>query len=190
MGGYSERVAAANRVRAFAIAAAIAAVLLLQAAFGSWSLAGLFLLTLPVAGLGGVLLGGLAGGTSLGTILGFLAVLVLAARNGLTLIWHYRNLEKELGQATSPELVLRGTRERFVPIAMTAIVSALALLPFALSGSAAGHEILQPMAVVALGGLVSATLVNLLVVPSLYLRFGAGAEPAVLVEEEPPRLIA
>jgi CzcA family heavy metal efflux pump len=192
MGGYSERIAAANRVRAFAIAAAIVTFLLLQAAFRSWGLAGLFLLTLPVAGLGGALLGGLAGGgpLSLGAILGFLAVLALATRNGCTLIWHYRQLEKELGEATSPELVLRGTRERFVPIAMSAIVTALAFLPFALSGGAAGHEILQPMAVVVLGGLVTATLVNLLVVPSLYLRFGAATEPAILVEEEPPRLVA
>jgi Cu/Ag efflux pump CusA len=123
-------------------------------------------------------------------ILGFAAVFVVAVRNGLTLIWHFRHLEKELGEATSPELVLRGTRERFVPIATTAIVTGLAFLPFALPGGLAGHEILQPMAVVVLGGLVSATLVNLLVVPSLYLRFGASAEPAILAEEEPPRLIA
>jgi CzcA family heavy metal efflux pump len=191
MGSYAERVASATRVRAFAIAAAIAIFLLLQAAFGKWSLAGLFLLILPVAGLGGVLLGGLAGGSvSIGAILGFLAVLGIAARNGVTLIGHYRQLEKQLGEATSPELVLRGTKERFVPIAMTAIATALAFLPFAVSGGSAGHEILQPMAVVVLGGLVTASLVNLLVVPSLYLRFGADAEPAVLAEQEPPRLVA
>jgi CzcA family heavy metal efflux pump len=191
MGSYQERIAAGNQVRAFAVAAAIAIVLLLQAAFRSWSLAGLFLLTLPVATLGGALVW-LAGGApiSLGVVLGLLAVFTLAARNGLVLVWHYRQLEKELGEETSPELVLRGTRERLAPIAMSAIATALALLPFALSGGSAGHEILQPMATVALGGLVTSTLVTLLVVPSLYLRFGAGAEPAVLVEEEPPRLIA
>jgi Cu/Ag efflux pump CusA len=189
-GRYGERVAAADRVRAFAIAAAIASLLLLQAAFGSWTLAVVFLLALPAAALGGVV--GLAGGAalSLGTLLGLLAVFVVAVRNGLTLIWHYRHLEKELGEGTSPELVLRGTRERFAPITTTAIATALAFLPFALGGDLAGHEILQPMAVTVLGGLVTATLVNLLVVPSLYLRFGAYAEPAVLVEEEPPRLIA
>jgi Cu/Ag efflux pump CusA len=191
MGDYSQRVAAANRVRAFAVAAAIAVFLLLQAATGSWGLAGLFLLMLPAAAAGGLLLTALVGGSlSLGAMLGVLAVLAIAARNGLTLIWHYRQLEKELGQATSPELVRRGTRERLVPIAMTAITTALAFLPFALSGGGAGHELLQPMAVAVLGGLVTATLVNLLVVPSLYLRFGAGAEQPVLVEEEPVRLIA
>jgi Cu/Ag efflux pump CusA len=191
LGSYEERIEAANRVRAFAVAAAIVIFLLLQAVFGSWGLAGLFVLTLPVAGLGGAVLL-LAGATplSLGAILGFLLVFTLAARNGVTLVCHYRELEKELGEGTSHELVLRGTRERFAPIAMSAIVTALALLPIALSGGQAGLELLQPMAVVALGGLVSATLVNLLVVPSLYLRFGVAAEPAILVEEEPPRLIA
>ncbi len=191
LSSYAERIASTNRVRAFAIAAAIAMFLVLQATFGSWGLAGLFLLALPVATLGG-LLSGLASGAalSLGAILGCVAVFGIALRNGLTLIWHYRQLEKELGETTSPALVLRGTRERFVPIAMTAIVTGLAFLPFAFSGGSAGHEMLQPMAVVVLGGLVSATLVTLLVVPSLYLRFGANAEPAILVEEEPRRLIA
>ena len=191
MGRYVERVAAANRVRAFAVAAAIAVFLLLQAAFRSWSLAGLFLLLLPVAGLGGLLLG-LAGGigVSLGAILGLLAVVTLAARNGLTLVWHYRQLEKQEGVVTSKELVLRGTRDRFAPIAISAIATALAFLPFAWASGVAGHEMLHPMAVVVLGGLVTSTFVSLLLVPSLYLRFGAGAEPAVLVEEEPPRLIA
>jgi Cu/Ag efflux pump CusA len=191
LGSYEERIEAANRVRAFAVAAAIVIFLLLQAVFGSWGLAGLFVLTLPVAGLGGAVLL-LAGATpvSLGAILGVLLVFSLAVRNGVTLVCLYRELEKELDEGSSHELVLRGTGERFAPIAMSAIVTALALLPIALSGGQAGLELLQPMAVVALGGLVSATLVNLLVVPSLYLRFGVAAEPAILVEEEPPRLIA
>jgi CzcA family heavy metal efflux pump len=190
-GRYEERVAAANRVRGFGIAAAVASLLLLQAAFGNWTLAALFLTAMPSAALGGVLMIALAGGSlSLGALLGLLAVFVVAVRNGLTLIWHYRHLEKQQGAGVSAELVLRGTRDRLAPIAITAIATALAFLPFAFGGGLAGHEILQPMAVVVLGGLVTATLVNLLVVPSLYLRFGAQAEPAVLVEEEAPRLIA
>lgn len=190
-GNYGARVAAVNRVRAVAFAAVIAGFLLLQAGLGSWSLAALFLLSLPVAALGGAAIV-LAGGASLslGSILGCLAVLAIAARNGLTLIWHYRHLEKELGEETSPALVQRGTRERFAAIATSAVVTALAFLPFALTGRLAGHEILQPMAVVVLGGLVTATAVSLLVVPALYLRFGGGTEPPVLVEAEPPRLVA
>jgi Cu/Ag efflux pump CusA len=191
LGGYAERISSLQRVRVFAVAAAIAIFLLLQAAFGSWRLAAFFFLALPVAGLGGVV-SGLAGGTlvSLGSLLGFLAVFGIAARNGIGLISHYRHLEQELGEGLSPELVERGTRERFAPIVMTAIVTALAFLPFAFFAGLAGHEILQPMAAVVLGGLVTATLASLFVVPSLYLRFGAGAEPSILVEEEPTRLVA
>jgi Cu/Ag efflux pump CusA len=159
-------------------------------AFRSWSLAFFFFLALPVAMLGGVVVALLGGGpTTLGSFLGLVAVFAIATRNGLTLIHHYRGLEKEEGEPTA-ELVLRGTRERFVPIVMTAVVTALAVAPFAFLGNIAGHEILHPMSLVILGGLVSATLVNLLVVPSLYLAFGADAEPDVIAEEEPPRLIA
>jgi CzcA family heavy metal efflux pump len=179
-----------RRLATFGLAAALGVFLLLQAAFRSWSLAFFFFLALPVAVLGGLVVAFAGGGTlSLGSFLGLVAVFALAARNGLTLIHHYRNLEKDEGEPTA-ELVLRGTRERFVPIVMTAVVTALAVAPFAFLGNIAGHEILHPMSLVILGGLVSATLVNLLVVPSLYLAFGADAEPDVIAEEEPPRLIA
>ncbi len=191
LGGFAERVSALQRVRVFAVGAAIAALLLLHAAFGSWRLAGSFFLTLPVAGAGGVL-GGMALGVepSLGSMLGLLAVVGIAARNGVALISHYRQLEQEPGQALSAELVRRGTRERFAPIATTAIVTALAFVPLALSGGVAGFEILQPMAVVVLGGLVTSTLVSLVLVPSLYLHFGGGAEPDILAEVDPERLPA
>jgi len=105
-------------------------------------------------------------------------------RHGMTLIGHYHQLAKREGGNLSPELVQRGTRERSVPIVMTAVAAALAFLPFALFGNIAGHEILHPMATVVLGGLVSATLVNLLVVPALCLRFGTRAEPLDLLAEE------
>ncbi len=191
LGEHARRVAARERARAFALAGAIGIILLLQAACRSWGLAVFFFLTLPIALLGGVATAFLVGGPlSLGSTLGLLALLGIAARNGTTLLGHYRQLEKEEGVALSPELVLRGTRERFAPIAMTAIVTALAFLPFALAGDTAGHEILHPMALVVLGGLVTTTLVNLLVVPALYLRFGAQAEPEIIAEAEPPRLIA
>jgi len=190
LGQTVERAAVQQRLATFGLAAALGIFLLLQAAFRSWSLAFFFFLAMPVAVLGGLVVGFAGGGmTSLGAFLGLVAVFALAARNGLTLIHHYRNLEKEEG-GSSAELVLRGTRERFVPIVMTAIVTALAVAPFAFMGNIAGHEILHPMSLVILGGLVSATLVNVLVVPSLYLAFGADAEPDVIAEEEPTRLIA
>ncbi len=184
-GNYAAKLAGERRVRVLALAAGIGIVLLLQAAFGSWSLAFLFFLALPVALLGGVLTGLLSGElASLGSILGLGAVFGLAVRNGVTTIRHYRELQRIEKSEVSPELVLRGTRDRLAPILMTAVVTALALLPFALLGDIAGHEILHPLAVATLGALVSATLVNVFVVPALYLAFGASAETFELEAEE------
>jgi Cu/Ag efflux pump CusA len=175
MSDFAEQAAMWARVRSLAIGVAIAILLLLQAAFGSWRLASFIFLSLPAAALGGVLVA-LAGGNlmSFGSLLGVFAVLGVAVRNVLTLVSHYRDLARREGQGVSAELVQRGTAERFVPIMTSTIVTALAVLPFALLGNTAGLEILNPMAVVMLGGLVTVTLVSLVVVPALYLRFGSG----------------
>ncbi len=87
---------------------------------------------------------------------------------------HYQHLEQHEGVTFGPELVLRGARERLAPILMTAATTALALVPLVIAGQIAGHEIEHPMAVVILGGLVTSTLLNLFVVPVLYLHFGRG----------------
>ena len=105
---------------------------------------------------------------SLGSLVGFVSVLGIAARNGIMLISHYRHLETEEGMPWGRELILRGAEERLAPILMTALVTALALLPVVFSGNAAGHEIEHPMAVVILGGLATSTLLNLLLLPALY----------------------
>jgi Cu/Ag efflux pump CusA len=116
---------------------------------------------------------------------GFLTVLGIAARNGIMLISHFQHLEEHEGETFGPGLVLRGARERLAPILMTALASALALLPLVIAGEIPGHEIEHPMAVVIMGGLVTSTLLNLFVVPSLYLVFGrsrrsaGGPSPAV-----------
>ncbi len=172
------------RVNAIGIAAAIGIYLLLQAAFGSWSLAFFVYISLPVSLLGGVATAFAFGEiAALGSLLGFLAVFGIVVRQAMTLIAHYRHLEQE-GEVFSQELVVRGTRERLAPIVTTVLVTALAFLPFIWFGNIAGFEILQPMAIVVLGGLVSAALINLFVIPALYLGFGAGAEPLELVAEE------
>ena len=173
LGEYAERQSMQNRVLAFAFGAAIGIFLLLQAAFGSWRLASVTFLALPAALVGGVLAVLASGGIlSLGSLVGFLAVLGIAARQGILLINHYQHLEQHEGESFGPGLVLRGTRERLRPILTTAAATALALLPLLYSGGIPGLEIEHPMAVVIVGGLVSATLVNLFVVPALYLVFG------------------
>ena len=88
------------------------------------------------------------------------------------MINHFQHLERDEGEAFGPALVLRGARERLSPILMTALATGLALVPLVVAGRIPGHEIEHPMAVVILGGLVTSTLLNLFVLPSLYLRFG------------------
>jgi Cu/Ag efflux pump CusA len=172
LGEYTERQAAQGRLNIGAIAAAIGILLLLQASFGSWRLATLSFLTLPIALIGGVMAAYLSGGViSLGSLVGLFTVLGIVARNGIMLISHYQHLERFEGVPFGPELVLRGARERVVPIMMTVLTTGLALVPLLIAGEIPGQEIEYPMAWVILGGLITATLLNLFVVPSLYLRF-------------------
>ena len=172
LGEYAERQAADQRLLGFAAAAAIGIFLLLNIALRSWRLASVSFLTLPTALVGGVLAAFAAGGTiSLGSLVGFFTVMGIAVRNGIMLISHYQHLEREEGEPFGPGLILRGARERLAPILMTALATGLALVPLVILGDIPGHEIEYPMAVVILGGLVTSTLLNLLVVPALYLRF-------------------
>ena len=173
LGESTELNAAQDRLNTFGIAAAIAIFLLLQAAFGSVRLAALTFVLLPTALVGGVLAVKLGDGIlSLGSLVGFLTVFGIAARNGILMVSHFQHLEREEGVPFGPELVLRGAKERLAPIMMTALATGLALVPLAVAGSIPGHEIEHPMAIVILGGLVTSTLLNLFVLPSLYLRFG------------------
>ncbi len=172
LGEYQERQAAAKRMRIFGIGAAIAIFLLLQASFGSWRLATLSLFTLPIALAGGVLAAFADDRVlSLGSLVGFYTVFGIAARNGILMINHFQHLEREEGETFGPALVLRGARERLSPILMTSLATGLALVPLVVAGRIPGHEIEYPLAVVILGGLITSTLLNLFVVPSLYLRF-------------------
>jgi Cu/Ag efflux pump CusA len=171
IGEYAERSAARHRLLLLVGAAALGILLLLQASFGSFRLALLSFLTLPAALVGGVLAVAVSGGVvSLGSIVGFITVLGIAARNGIMLVSHYQHLEREEQVPFGIDLVIRGARERLSPILMTALTTALALVPLAVTGDLPGHEIEHPMAIVILGGIVSSTLLNLFVVPTLYLH--------------------
>src|SRR6266508_2220860 len=173
----ADRQAAQQRTAIIAGIAAIVVFLLLQVAFGSWRLATATFLTLPMALVGGVLAVLATGGVlSLGALVGFVLVLGIATRNGVMLVSHFQHLEQDEGEAFGPGLVMRGARERLSPILTTAVATALALVPVLVLGNVPGQEIVQPMAVVVLGGLVTATLLNLFVAPALYLRFGPSAE--------------
>ncbi len=133
----------------------------------------LVMLNLPLALIGGVLGVYLAGGVlSVASIIGFITVFGVAARNGIMMVSHIRHLQKFEGVTDFRTAVRTGAMERFAPILMTALAAGLALVPLALRGDQPGNEILTPMAIVILFGLMSSTLLNMLLVPALYLRFG------------------
>ena len=172
LGESTELNAAQDRLGIFGLAAAVVIFLLLQAAFRSLRLAVITFPLLLMALVGGVLAVWLGDGVlSLGSLVGFLTVFGIAARNGILMVSHFQHLEEKEGVPFGPALVLQGARERLAPILMTALATGLALVPLAVAGSIPGHEIEHPMAIVILGGLVTATLLNLFVLPSLYLKF-------------------
>ena len=162
---------------AAAAAAVIGIFLLLQACFRSWRLALTGFLALP-ASLAGGLLAVLAGGgeVSMGSIVGLLAVLGIAARNALLLVRHYQRLEGQEGMPFGLDLVLRGARERLSPMLASSAAIIAVLLPMVVLGPIPGLEIVQPMALVMIGGVIAATLFTLFVIPVLYLVIGAGAQ--------------
>ena len=173
LGEYAAREASGRSLLMWSGVAMVGIVLILLTDFGTVRLTALVFLTLPFALVGAIAAALLTGGVlSLGSLVGLVTVIGIAARNGIMLISHYRHLQLSEGVAFGRDLVLRGAEERLSPILMTAFATALALVPIAMSGDKAGHEIEHPMAVVILGGLVTSTVLNLFLLPPLYLRFG------------------
>ena len=170
--------ASQQRLLVTGLIALIGIFLLLQASARSWRMAFATLLILPASLAGGVVAASLTNSSlSVAALFGLLPILGIAARNSIMLISHYQYIEIEEGKSFGPELVLRGSRERVAPTLMTALTTGLAVLPFVLTGNIPGQEIVFPMGIVILGGLVTSTLVNLFALPALYLRFGASREP-------------
>jgi CzcA family heavy metal efflux pump len=149
--------------------------LLLYLAFRNGRDALLVMLNLPLALIGGVVGLFVSGGVvSVASLVGFIALLGIATRNGVMLVAHFRHLVQDEGMVDLRAVVRRGAMERLAPILMTALSAGLALIPLALAGGQPGSEIQTPMAIVILWGLLSSTALNMIVVPALYLRFGTG----------------
>ena len=174
LGDYTERQNATQRIYWAGLAACLVIYFLLRVSLGNWRLASMSFISLPMAMVGGVLAAYFFSHAvlSLGSLVGFLTILGVAARNGIMLISHYQHLEEEEGVPFGLGLVVQGARERLAPILMTALTAGLALAPLVWAGDIPGHEIEHPMAIVILGGLVTSTLVNLFIVPVLYLLLG------------------
>ena len=169
LGEYTARQQSTRRIYMLGALALVGIILLLYVDFESWRPTLLVAFTIPFALIGGVAGVMLSGGVlSLGSLVGFVTVLGIAARNGIMLVSHFRHLELVEGMPFGRELVERGAMERLGPILMTALATGLALLPLVAAGNKPGHEIEYPLAVVILGGLVTSTLLNLLLLPPLY----------------------
>jgi Cu/Ag efflux pump CusA len=172
-GEHEARRTAQRELLWLSLAAGAGIVLLLWLAFGTLRRLALVLVNAPFALVGGVVAVYLAGGVlDVGSLIGFVTLFGITMRNGIMMVSHWQHLHEVEGMSWGPDLIFRGARERLAPVLMTALVTALGLLPIALGSGEAGREIEGPMALVILGGLVTSTGLNLFVLPVLYRRLG------------------
>jgi Cu/Ag efflux pump CusA len=172
-GQFESEQSATERLTILGVAVVAGLFVVLVLAFGRARDALLVMSNLPLALIGGVAGVYLAGGIlNVATMIGFLALFGIATRNGIMLVSHIRHLIEQEGVADFREAVELGARERLIPILMTALAAGLALIPLAFGGGRSGSEIQTPMAIVILCGLITSTVLNMIVVPTLYLRYG------------------
>ncbi len=180
-GEFQARRDASVRIAVLGAVVFVVIVFLLHGYFRSWSLALQVLINIPLALAGGLVLTRLMiDNISIATLVGFIAVGGIAARNGIMMLSHYLHLMRHEGEGFTREMVIRGTQERMVPVLMTALAAGIALIPLVLAGDQPGKEILHPVAVVIVGGLVSSTLLDFLVTPAVFFAFGRRAAERAL----------
>jgi CzcA family heavy metal efflux pump len=174
-GQFESEERATRTVSLLSLVSIIAIMITLYLEFRSFRQATLIMVNLPLALIGGIVGVWLTGGViSIASLVGFITLFGIAVRNGILMVSHYNHLMDEEGKPLL-EAVVQGSMERLSPILMTALTTGLALVPLALAGDKPGSELEYPMAIVILGGLVSATFLNLVVVPALYLKWGRRA---------------
>ena len=175
-GQYESQQRATQHMLMLGLAALLGIALLLYSQFRSLTLMGLVMACIPLALMGGVAGLFLSGQTfNMASLVGFVTLCGIASRNGIMLISHYLHLLREEGETFGKAMIVRGANERLVPVLMTATTAIIALLPLALSVDVPGREILQPVALVIVSGLVSSTLISLILMPALFFRFGKQA---------------
>jgi Cu/Ag efflux pump CusA len=180
-GQFEAQEEAARKISIMSVVSIAGIFLLLYLALQSVRLALLVMANLPLALIGGVIMVFVSGGTlSIASLVGFITLFGIATRNGIMLVTHYQHLSQQEG-VPFRQSIIQGSLERLSPILMTALVTGVGLIPLALGVGQPGKEIQQPMAVVILGGIVTSTFLNMIVIPPLYFKYGGAA---VRVEQE------
>ncbi len=163
----------------------VAIFFLLIKALGDWRVALQVMINIPLALIGAVWALHLSGGVfSIATMVGFISLVGITSRNGIMMISHYLHLMKEEGEEFTEKMIIRGSLERLVPVLMTALTAGLSLVPFILAADAPGKEILHPLAVVVLGGILTSTLLDQLVTPAVFYKFGKHSAERVIAERD------
>jgi CzcA family heavy metal efflux pump len=172
-GQFEAQKEASQRISILSIFVFLGIFLVLYAHFKSWRIVLQVMLNIPLALVGSVVTVWLTGGTfSVATLVGFITLTGIASRNGIMMISHYLHLMEHEGEQFNKAMIVRGSLERLVPVLMTALVAALALIPLTMDAQAAGKEILYPVATVILGGLLSSTLLDMIVTPTVFWAWG------------------
>ena len=174
LGEYAAQQASRRQMTLMGVVALAGIIVLIYSEFRTWRHVMLVMLSFIFALIGGIFGVWIGGGSlSLGSLVGFVTVVGIAVRSGIMMISHYRHLEHAEGVEFGIELAIRGAEERLAPILMTALTAALALMPLIIAGNKPGHEIEYPMALVIVGGLLSSTMLNLFLMPSLFCFAGS-----------------
>lgn len=184
-GQFEAQQEATKRLSILTIFSLVAIFFLLLKALGDWRSALQVMINIPLALIGAIFAMLLSGGIfSVATLVGFISLVGITSRNGIMMLSHYLHLVREEGEDFTEHMIIRGSLERLVPVLMTALTAGLSLIPLALAAGAPGKEILHPLAVVVLGGILTSTLLDQLVTPAVFYKFGKPIVARIIRERE------
>ena len=186
-GQFEAQQAATRTLSLLTVFSLIAIFFLLIKAVGDWRSALQVMINIPLALIGAVAALHLSGGVfSIATLVGFISLVGITSRNGIMMISHYLHLMREENENFDEKMIVRGSLERLIPVLMTALTAGLSLVPLAIAAGEPGKEILHPLAVVVLGGIITSTLLDQLVTPAVFFKFGRKSAEKIIRERDNP----